>query len=621
MSDLMNLELCREHSQYTSAFNTKTGTPVWNVWISEMENHEGLVFSGAVWSDVKKRLSKSFSRYEKAAERCNQIFQSKLKESWEKNVIMWFNDIKGIIEECERYIKKKTETSKNYQELKLVFENAPELQPQNIQVMEEEKKKFDDKMDNKKFGYVTRRKSFYDNVINQVAINTNKLEDLYTHGVKRAKSIIKLNSDQQNIKNRLLEMTNEVFEIDGLKLNTQERLMQPLVDRDKATLYSQISSHVQSQQAKPNQQFAHPNVNPFNPFKLLTNPTSSIHPSLLANSPIPSLQVPPTPSIVISSNAALQSHSAQPWSSLIPSVSSSSPIEEAKLNFEWPKTLHSYFYKNRGQDVYMVDISGVILKPQCFRAENLCMYRLVYSNDQKLFIIGGSNNDEYSYVYPRTRRVDILKRNSMVVAEMHTSRANFGVWVTTDQTKIFVAGGDISLEQTTDEVEVFDVAHDWWSKMPQLNEKKAMPSLFCHNDKYLYWFGGYDKQNLDNPFFDTIERLSLKDSNQKWEILSTKLPFKAASSGWIPIDQNHILIFGGWNGTSNKKVFLLKIDSLDQEQSKIEIQDMGELPLGDHFEQNNIFAYSPDNKLVISGHYAVHYMNTSTLKFESIKYH
>ena len=702
MNEFINEEMWWEHSQLRTAIDTKTGRQLWNACIASLDCHDGVVFTGAIWGDVKKRLSNSYDRFEKAATRWNQIYQKKLRESCENDVNMCFSELKSIIEGWESYIKKKTETSKNYQELKLVFENAPELKQENIQCIELEKKKFDDKMSSKKFGYVTRRKAFYDNVLDQVKINSTRLEDLYIHGVKKAKSIMKLNNDQKYVASKFKEVTNDIFEVDGWKMFPQEALMQPALDREKCSLYNHMvnpaqgydnkinASHqnlnanqtsafaphkpqvaplinlqqntninISRQLYQPNIQRVQPQVIPtqiINQQRADNQQSANLNVNLLGNQILPQKSFrPPHPSLMIQKPQHLQSHAIvnnevrennQTQSSIsqeqqealapIPQQTQPSspfqkvdsyadqksviPSEESKIEFIWPKTLHSSFYKNRGQDVFRVDVSGIIVKPQWFRAENLCMYRLMYTSDQKLYIIGGSSNDEYSHVYPRTRRVDIKKRNSMVIGQMFTPRANFGVCLSNDESKIYVAGGDISLEETTDDVEVFDTLTDKWMQLPKLNQKKAMVSLYCHKNEYLYWFGGYDKQNTDSPFFDSIERLSLKDENQKWELLDYKLPFKAASSGWIAIGANDVLILGGWNGTNNKKICLLKLSNSDTGTCQIAFEDRGELPIGDYFEQNNIFAKTFDDKLVISGHYGVHSMNISTLKFESTRF-
>ena len=817
MTDLLESDVCKQHFQTTTAFDIKTNTSVCNAWMVQMDNLDNIVFSGMIWGSVKKRLNKSYDRYEKAATKCNEIYQKKIRQSCEDDVNMQFAEIKRMIEEWEKVIKQKAETSKNYQELKIVFENAPELSSSTISHIEQEKKKFDEKMDTKKFGYVTRRKEFYEKIIGEVTLNTSRLEDLHVHGSKKAKSIMKLNSDQQFISNKFTELTNDIFEVDGSRIFEQQKIMQPVIDREKFSQPSQIKPqtqqinivsnippinlnvnqarsitpsqifnlnktqinqtqnnqnqnnqnqinqnqinqnqinqtqvnqaqanqanaiNVQKPQIQPSlniqrvlpqniqQQNAHIqnvqnqtiqsqvsqnivqnqsreenkteiqtnprlmiNLNQTQGFQMRANPQvpnipKFVHPSQppvvdqaragqgfrpptipqLIRKPVPvaaqqavSIQqvnapqqnaVPqqvtvPQQATVPQQMPVSQQMVAQvqmpkplvqeekPQAVVIDITEAAKPAiqqveevkkvdEEAKTEFSWPKVLHPFFYKNRGQDVFRLDINGLIIKPQCFRAENLCMYRLVYTSDQKLYIIGGCNNDEFSHVYSRTRKIDIKKRNSLIVAQMTTPRANFGVCLSDDESKIFVAGGDISFDETTDEVEMYDAQADKWTTLPKLNQKKSMVSLFCHNDQLLYCFGGYDKQNSSSPFYDTIERLSLKDESQKWEILEAKLPYKVSSVGCIPLNSTEVLVIGGWNGTSNKKISSIQIKTSETGSQSIKVEEKGELSQGDHFEQNNIFAKSAEEKLAIAGHFGVHLLNISTLKFDFTRYH
>lgn len=60
---------------------------------------------------------------------------------------------------------------------------------------------------------------------------------------------------------------------------------------------------------------------------------------------------------------------------------------------------------------------------------------------------------------------------------MQTARCNFGVTVTTLMNKIIVAGGDISLTETTNLVESYDYEENEWSQLGKLNEKKSSLSL------------------------------------------------------------------------------------------------------------------------------------------------
>jgi hypothetical protein len=78
----------------------------------------------------------------------------------------------------------------------------------------------------------------------------------------------------------------------------------------------------------------------------------------------------------------------------------------------------------------------------------------------------------------------------MEMAEMHTGRFAFGCTVNAQKRQIYVACG-MSDGSLTSSCEQFDHYLNRWTKLPDLNEKKAAASLCVLASTWLYCFGGY----------------------------------------------------------------------------------------------------------------------------------
>jgi Kelch motif len=78
----------------------------------------------------------------------------------------------------------------------------------------------------------------------------------------------------------------------------------------------------------------------------------------------------------------------------------------------------------------------------------------------------------------------------MEMALMHDSRYAFGCTANAQKREIFVTGG-ISNGELISECERYEQYLNKWTRLPDLNEKKAATSLCVLASKWLYCFGGY----------------------------------------------------------------------------------------------------------------------------------
>ena len=122
--------------------------------------------------------------------------------------------------------------------------------------------------------------------------------------------------------------------------------------------------------------------------------------------------------------------------------------------------------------------------------------------------------------------VKVCKRaglKKMDMAEMHVGRSAFGCTVNAQKREIYVAGG-MSDGSLISSCERFEHYLNRWTKLPDLNEKKAAASLCVLASRWLYCFGGYIFDQTSGHFLlNRIEMLSLVGNLEQWIVLNTKL--------------------------------------------------------------------------------------------------
>ena len=94
-------------------------------------------------------------------------------------------------------------------------------------------------------------------------------------------------------------------------------------------------------------------------------------------------------------------------------------------------------------------------------------------------------------------------------------------------------------------VEYYNIETKEIIKHSRLNENRCDPSLCCTDNTYLFAFCGYNPTN--HAFLESIERINLRKSDAKWEIIKYSCPngFISRSFGIISLTSTNILIIGG----------------------------------------------------------------------------
>lgn len=176
----------------------------------------------------------------------------------------------------------------------------------------------------------------------------------------------------------------------------------------------------------------------------------------------------------------------------------------------------------------------------------------------RVYVIGGAR-DSKSKVTVENVSVYHLQGETLRqenLAPMINPRASFGCVYVPKTNEIVVVGGYIN-GRLASKCERYNINTNTWSSLPDLFEAKASSSLCLLNERYLYCFGGLSRNELGAAFLtNSIEMLDLQSPMPRWEKLPLNLPLSGCDIGCVPIKNDQILVFGGWNKTAQKGVYI-----------------------------------------------------------------
>ena len=199
----------------------------------------------------------------------------------------------------------------------------------------------------------------------------------------------------------------------------------------------------------------------------------------------------------------------------------------------------------------------------------------------RVFLIGGDDNQGNRRCYELDQNTLILNRKANMLIP------RFGFAITYSRDKIYVFGG-INGSGVLASCEVFDIASNKWSSIPDLASPTAHANVCNYRDIFIYKFGGYSKDEGHNTL---IERYCLL--NKFWTTVTPQVngdhfvyPLSASSI----INANEIFVFGGIKedraGTNVSFVLTVDKENTNEKKQWYEgITSIGEanLPFADGF--------------------------------------
>jgi len=91
--------------------------------------------------------------------------------------------------------------------------------------------------------------------------------------------------------------------------------------------------------------------------------------------------------------------------------------------------MRNQFLKIRGNQIFKVDTKGVVGQKVFDGSSNnqLSLSRIAYTNDGKLYVLGGATDQEYSEVYNSCIQINIENGQQELIPSMRIPRCEFGV--------------------------------------------------------------------------------------------------------------------------------------------------------------------------------------------------
>ena len=215
---------------------------------------------------------------------------------------------------------------------------------------------------------------------------------------------------------------------------------------------------------------------------------------------------------------------------------------------------------------------------------------------------------------------------------MNQARAAFACCLNKQYGKIYVVGGSINQQESTNRCEEYSIDTDKWKDLPNFDEGLCSSSVITvgqnaekNGPKWLFSFGGITKTEGQLNIVSYIYRLDL-DQLQKWQKLPVNLANPLCDIGLTVISDAdsdskgaEILIYGGWNYTSYSTTLKLRnspcLENITIQQVQNQDGEKSHLPRGDFYIVNGCEIDSqilPNIKL-IRGHQDTLQLDLNTL--------
>jgi hypothetical protein len=165
--------------------------------------------------------------------------------------------------------------------------------------------------------------------------------------------------------------------------------------------------------------------------------------------------------------------------------------------------------------------------------------------------------------------------------------------------------------------EKYDIFHDEWLEIHELNYNRQNAALAIHNQRYLYAFSGYDGfRNVD-----TFEKLDYLNEDKGWELIELKttqkdcdeVDIKKNRMGVITLDFDRMLIFGGErNNKEYKEAYIFEF-------YEKKFYQFADLVRTSNFIMSPV--YSQGKYIIFDFLNNIHELNLETLQFEYHVFH
>jgi hypothetical protein len=255
--------------------------------------------------------------------------------------------------------------------------------------------------------------------------------------------------------------------------------------------------------------------------------------------------------------------------------------------------------------------------------KDLYMAKIAYNPaGDRVYVLGGAKDQRSKETVTTTTVYHFTEKgiSRQEVAPMIDPRASFGsLYRVAANDSVIVAGGYINGKLTT-RCESYSPATNKWTALPELNEAKASSSLCLIGGNHLLCMGGLARNTQGQAYLtNSIEVLRLDAEAQLWSKLQMPLPITGCDIGCLPIAQDEVLLFGGWNKTAQTGVHVMQRTS--EATNEMVVKELSPLSVADFFLVNSIAMpveqEGEADKIRICGHSQVFTFNRASKQFEA----
>ena len=210
-------------------------------------------------------------------------------------------------------------------------------------------------------------------------------------------------------------------------------------------------------------------------------------------------------------------------------------------NYEMIYTLYPFSNKNilhfslKTKQFYLKEFIDTCSFKKNIVAQNESNGNIFLNYQGNFYIITGQNYDSFYIYNPNNKTMKKL-------SNLNYNHSN-GNLISVNK-RIFCMSGDY-----TKYVEEYMEMNDNWSVISQLHQERSNFNSCTINNKFIFIFLGYN--SLSKQYLDTIEYIDITNENSKWEYLNYKNNSNTSlcltNFAMIPINDNKIIIFGGYN--------------------------------------------------------------------------
>lgn len=550
-------EICPKYGHPIIAYEEDDGTTLCEKCIYH-GNVRKPVFTATVANQIKKRFDQEFGIFEELCEKLTSLNPREVRNEIQGSITTFFDAIRDKCDELEEKVVAKVENSKNLNRLFSILNDTHHYMDHNCvaEKFDSEANQLENKISETRYTYICQRKQHYDDIIDQISSDNQKLSDAVEEADKMIRTIFELTHGHDD---PLIQTTLNDLVSKSMKIDKKHPDFTNLEDLERRARHTDILNQSKEESKEDTGAIKH--------------------------------------EVEFSATERKDGN----WKA--------EEMTEIYINHE------GTLFKRCIEEGKIVETQIMELKLHLQK-----VMTVPSGKSSRVFLLGGAKDIEGKYAVNQCFEVNLSKKTLTKVDSLPKAKLSFAAALSPDTKNIYIAGGSTGENKATDECECFNIPKKKWSSLPSMNQARFSSSLIVCENTDLYCFGGVDNGASDPtrfPSLKSIETLDLTKKDAKWKALSISLPFKTTSPGAISLGHRAFVVFGGWNKGQLTNSTIVRPTLKDGEYG---IEDSGEMKKGDVFMLNGVLSRdATTNETIVFGTHYAHVYNQEKKTFQLIE--